>query len=360
MTQKPYGVLSDNHLHNWSAFSTTLPNGLNSRLQDILNEIRSAAEAVRARGGDTLYFAGDLFHVRGSVSPTVLNPAIELFTELTDQHGMTCFILTGNHDLESRDSEALSSACESLRMIEGVVVVSEPAFFPEDSVAMIPWYDSMDRVRDEIEKIKADISCAGEDPEDWTLILHVPVNGVIAGLPDHGFWPAQLAAYGFKRVICGHYHNHRSFPGEVYSVGATTHQTWGDVDTLAGFMIVGDTIEFHESTAPKFIDYDGEWDDDQAIEHCAGNFVRLRLGEATDEEVTMMRDHVMGLGAKGAIVQAIPVVRSAATARTSSVSSAPTVRESINAWIKSNAAPLATDLEKLCEDIMNEAEATTL
>lgn len=352
----PIGICSDCHLHNWSAFSKTNAAGVNDRLQHILDQIKSAAADVKLRGGKRLYITGDLFHVRGSVSPTVLNPAIDLFRSINAM-GVETRILTGNHDLESRDSEALSSACESLRTVEGVTVISESAMFTDDQVFMVPWFDSMDRVRDEIEKCKSN---AGPNLNEWTLMLHAPVNGVIAGLPDHGFWAAELAKHGFKRVFSGHYHNFKAFEGEVYSVGATTHQTWNDVNTKAGYLIVEDGSVVHvDSAAPKFVDYDSDWDDDEAIDKCAKNYVRVRLGSATDEEVSLIRDHVMALGASGCVVQAIPVPKTAAKTRAASVTTAATVRQSINEWVKTHST-LGEPLEKLCEQIMNEVEAVTV
>ncbi len=352
----PFGVCSDCHLHGWSAFSATLPSGINSRLSHILAEIETAADNTRRAGGKRLYIAGDLFHVRGSVSPTVLNPAIDLFTALANT-GIETRILTGNHDLESRDSEKLSSACETLRSVAGVKVVSERMIYCDDKVAMIPWYDSMDRVREEIDKV---VAFCGKEIGEYSLILHAPLNSVIAGIPDHGFYAAELAKHGFKHVFCGHYHSHKQFPGNVFSVGATTHQTWGDVGTLAGHLIVDDTlVAFFESSAPKFVDFDHRWDDDEAIERCKNNFIRVRLGAATDEEVSMIRDHIVALGAAGCVVQAIPVPKTAATTRAASAAAAPTTRQSINDWIKSNSA-LGEPLETLCASIMDEVEGVTL
>jgi len=353
----PYGVCSDTHLHNWSAFSQTLTGGINSRLNDILQEIEAAAINVAKAGGKHLYIAGDLFHVRGSVSPTVLNPAIDLFTRIHQDHGIETRILTGNHDLESRDSEALSSACEALRSVPGVTVVSKTSLFIDDQVAMIPWYDSMDRVREEIDKVVE--ACDGNPISEYALILHAPLNSVIAGIPDHGFYAAELAKHGFKHVFCGHYHAHKSFPGSVYSVGASTHQTWSDVGTLAGHLIVNDRhVQFYESKAPKFVDFDHRWDDDEAIERVSGNFVRVRLGAATDEQVSLIRDHIVALGAKGCVVQAIPTPKSAASSRTSTASATST-RQSISDWIKANST-LGEPLEVMCAAIMDEVEGVTL
>ncbi len=45
--------------------------------------MKRAAAEVRAAGGDTLVFAGDLFHTRGSLDPEVFNPVIETIKGLT-------------------------------------------------------------------------------------------------------------------------------------------------------------------------------------------------------------------------------------------------------------------------------------
>jgi len=356
----PYGIVSDCHLHNWSAFSQITPDGLNTRLVHILDQIKLAALDTAKQSGKRLYITGDLFHVRGSVSPTVLNPAIGLFNAIWAEHGIETRILAGNHDLESRDSNVLSNACESLRMLEGVAVVSEPQMFADDKVVMVPWFDKLDDVRAHIKTFADGLIAQGESLSAWTLMLHAPINGVLIGLPDHGFYAKELEVLGFKRVFSGHYHNHKRFDGEVYSVGAATHQTWNDVGTGAGHLLVDDSgVAFVESKAPQFIDYDSAWDDDQAIERVAGNYVRVKLGQATDEEISLIRDHIDALGSKGVLVQAIPIPKSAATARSASVASASTVRQSINDWIKANST-LGSDLEKLCDDIINEAEAVTV
>lgn len=360
----PFGVISDTHNHPWSQFSRILPSGLNSRLQDILDGERAAGKAVLAAGGKRLYHCGDLFHVRGSVSPKVLNPTKDLCEELTAA-GIELRILTGNHDLESRDSEKLSNACEALSPIPGVTIVSEPRLFHDDNVVMIPWYDSLDDVRKHVKAAIDEIEDLGDTAASYTLMIHAPVNGVLFGIPDHGFYVKELERFGFKRVFSGHYHNHKAFDGEVYSVGALTHQTWNDVKTKAGFLIVSDAgVEHHETAAPKFLDYDLSWDDDQAAEACKGQFIRVRLGEADDDEINMIRDHIIGLGALGCNVDAIPVPKGTATARAATgtaPAAAPTVRQSISQWIKDNAAPSTqTEVEKLCMEVMQEVESITV
>lgn len=368
----PFSIFSDAHCHNWSQFSSVNSDGLNTRLVDILNEIKSAAANVKARGGDTLYCAGDLFHIRGSVSPDVLNPLIDVIEEL-GLDGIKLRILTGNHDLKSRDSEALSSACEALRTLANVEVVSKPTIFWDDKVAMVPWYDAVDDIRKNIHVLKdgledgtVDSSMPAQDISEWTLIIHAPVNGVLVGIPDHGFWAKELEVLGFKYVFSGHYHAHKQFPGNVFSVGATTHQTWNDVGTLAGHLIVNDTgVEHIESKAPKFLDYDLTWDAGAASEAVDGNFVRVVMGAATEEDVDFIRETIMDFGAKGVVVNAIPVPKGTVTTRSAPVAAAViTTRDSIKQWIDTNAAgkdpAFIAKAQSRATAIMNEVEAVTV
>lgn len=354
---KPIGIISDTHCHSWSSFSKPLPSGINNRLQHILDGILQAGRETLAAGGTTLYITGDLMHKRGEISPMVLNPLIDTFDEL-DNMGIETRVLTGNHDLESRNSEALSNSCESLRKSKGVKIVSKPTMFGDDKVAMVPWYDSIDDVRKHIKTLVSEIELI-DDVSEWTLMLHAPVNGVLIGIPDHGFYAKELEVLGFKRVFSGHYHNGKEFPGDVFSVGALTHQTWNDVGTTAGILIASDAgVVRTETKAPKFKDFDLSWDDDTAAQECEGNYMRLKLGEATDDEITMLRDHISGLGGVGVLVQAIPIPKGVAKSRTAATVAAPTVRQSINEWISAHSpAKGRTEIEKLAAAIMDESEA---
>ena len=80
---KPYLVMSDVHLHDWSAFSQ-VDNGVNTRLKIILREIVRAAGHLKKHGGDKIVITGDLFHVRGKLAPSVLNPVTDVFRRLVE------------------------------------------------------------------------------------------------------------------------------------------------------------------------------------------------------------------------------------------------------------------------------------
>lgn len=303
----PYGIISDTHNHNFSSFATILPNGLNSRLEYTLAEIERAGLEVLKQGGDTLFHAGDLFHVRGSVCPSVQNPTKALFEELGAK-GLKIILLAGNHDLESESSSELHNASTILDALPNVMSVARPTYVSGTDIAMLPWVDSVDELRVKVAEFTAELSVIAR-LKKMDLILHAPLNGVIPGMPDIGLTPEEVKEWGFRRVFFGHYHNHKNFDNKVFSVGATTHQTWGDIGSLAGFLIVDeDKVTHHKTLAPNFVAITGEdfetMDYMLLMEKVVDNFVRLDLGVVSTEAIEKCKAYIMKMGARGVIVRA--------------------------------------------------------
>lgn len=330
-----YIVLSDIHFHNWSQFAGINTNGINTRLQFTLNAMRQvAAEAVR-RKIRRMYIAGDLFHVRGSLIPSVLNPTIECFREITAR-GITVRAIPGNHDLETADSCKLASAANALWNLIDIAHVS--GHYEDDRVVMVPWFHKLTDLLREIRCYADNL----HNPGQYDLIIHAPLNGVISGIPDHGLDASELNDFGFRRVFVGHYHNHKAF-GDVYSIGALTHQTWSDVGTRAGYLVVGDTVEQIETDAPKFVDFDDRWmtawSKDDIRAQCEGNFVRVKLGEATEAEIKAVREKMREeYGARDVVVNAQPKPTTP-TRASASVAAGARLEVSIEEWLRHNLRP---------------------
>jgi len=349
VSRAPYGIISDTHVHNWSAFATVNEHGINTRLQIILDETKRCAKEVKKAGGNTIYHAGDLFHVRGSIAPSVLNPTLDCYRDLI-KDGFRVVILAGNHDLEGRDAARVSSAVTALEGVGCEVVNTVAAgMMMSDYVAMTPWHQDLSVLRGHIEAI---------DPADrkgCDLILHAPVDGVIIGLPDHGLTPEYLASLGFKRVFSGHYHNHKSFENGVYSVGALTHLTWSDVGTKAGFLVVtDDEVKWHSSHAPSFVEIYADTDPEEVPLIVDGNYVRAKIEAARNSEVEELREWLMKCGAKGVVIHPIKKPtdeRSTATAKTVSVES------SIGEYIKEQGMVRPAVVQSICTDILSRVEA---
>lgn len=289
----PYSLSSDQHAHDWSQFASIDADGVNSRLRIILNELVRQAEMTKARGWRKMRLAGDLFHVRGKITPSVMNPTIAVFKQISAM-GLEVEAIAGNHDLEDIFSNELGNAMQALDEIEGFSAITKPTLL-DDGVFMVPWIQDLDELR---KVMKAGANAAHD------LIIHAPVNGVIKGIPDHGLEADELIALGYNRVFAGHYHNHVDFSHGVFSIGATSHQNWSDPGTKAGFLMLEDPnrTEFIESRAPKFVNVDhGVTVPDATMIGIFGNYVRLRLQDEEEAVIKATRSSVENAGARGIV-----------------------------------------------------------
>jgi DNA repair exonuclease SbcCD nuclease subunit len=299
---KPYALLADIHLHGWSAFSTIDKHGVNSRLAGLLSEIERAAEEVKKVGGNMLVIAGDLFHVRGKIAPSVLNPTVKAFRKILSDKTFSIVIMPGNHDLEGKTATEVNSAVTVLASI-GCFVVTKPTqcgFVGQQQVHMVPWIESVDDLHDYLDELRE------AKAKETDLILHAPVNGVIPGLPATGLRPHELADFGFRRVFAGHYHNHKEFPGQVFSIGALAHHTWSDIGSKAGFLIVHeDKVVWNKSHLPEFIEMAEDESEAEFEMRIPDNFVRMKIRSTKNADMEAARKWALDRGAKGVIVLSV-------------------------------------------------------
>lgn len=346
------GIISDTHNHNWSVFSRQLPNKLNDRLNYILEETFRAAKTAKEAGCNTLIHTGDMFHVRGSVAPSVLNPTMDVYMRITQELDMAVYVLAGNHDLENNDSDRLGNASESLSGC-GVTVISDKYIDTKNKRLFLPYFNSCNQLREEIEKVEIE-----GDRSEWTLFIHAPLNGVIAGIPDNGLSAAELKAYGFKAVFCGHYHHHQVFDGNVCSVGALTHQTFGDIGTSAGFIVFNEAenkIAHYPSNAPKFVEFDPSWGELEIVENIQGNYVRARLEGGTNSEVEEVREFLHDAGAKGIQIVHVPKTTTARETPVASVAAGSSAKVGLKEWCEANGYDIEVQTEALL--IMGEVDS---
>lgn len=357
-----FAVLADIHAYGSTVYSGTGVDGINIRLQLILDEMLRSAKTLLDEGGKTMFIAGDIFHTRGSIDPEVLNPLRGTVEEILNT-GIDIHAIPGNHDLKSKDSRALSSQIENLAQISiagGMFrCYNEVTSFQIDGqwFGFVPWRAS---IKDFLEDM-GDLS-AHPAHADMHVFIHAGIDGVLSGMPAHGLTDADLAAFGFKRVYAGHYHNHVIFPGnKVVSIGATTHHNWGDVSTRAGFLIVdtdADTVTFHDTQAPKFADLTGLDELEMELE-CRGNYVRFRGPSMTQTEINELRDQFRKWGALGVSIE---VPKATVAARPSaSASKGLTIDQSVANFVDTaKGIPPSVDREKLkkrCQQILDESRA---
>lgn len=351
---KPYGLASDLHCHNWQAFSSVGEDGINTRLKMLLMEVGRLAAEVVAADGDTLYFAGDIFHVRGSIAPSVLNPVLDLFRSLIAQ-GLRIVIIPGNHDLESKHSKRVSNAVTALESV-GCLVCHETQVFddePGHSVLVVPWHDKVADLKAHLLKLEA------YAVSDTDLILHAPIDGTIKGLPDHGLDPEWLGNLGFRSVYAGHYHHHKEFDHNVFSIGAVAHHTWSDVGSKAGFLVVGSTgPKWFKSHTPEFVDLSAATDEAEVEIMAEGNYVRARVTTSKVKEINELREWLMKSGAKGVVIQTIKEPTKAREGSIAhSVKAGASIETSIADYVKSQEFPNGEQVQMECQRILAEVEA---
>lgn len=323
---KPYIIMSDLHFHNWSQFATTNSDMVNSRLQNILDAVDYAIECLVAKGGNRVYIAGDVFHTRGAVQTSVLNPVLSHFKRQINK-GIEFRIIPGNHDLGTKDTHWIGNAIQSLEGI-GCEVITAPTIFPDDKVVMFPWYDDLDKLR-----LDMKVKYTG----GYSAIIHAPLNDVIRGIPNLGFDPADLETIGYRRIYVGHYHNHKNFNNRVYSIGSLTHQTWSDVNSTSGFILEADGIISHlETKSPKFVDSGGI---SPVLEN---NYIRHTTNTSNAAKIEQFRKSFYSKGALGVQIKSEPVVEFTRTVK--SKGDNPTLVESMSSWADEN---IIKDKEKI-------------
>ena len=342
---KPYGLCADIHLHSWSAFSKVSTSGVNERLEIILSELKRCSVEVIKAGGDTMIVAGDIFHVRGSIAPLVLNPTMDCFREIISS-GVNVTLLAGNHDAELKDVTRLSSAITALEGV-GCSVINE--YVMSDDMILIPWQKSVAEL-----KLKLESITGHRGSRD--LILHAPIDDVLIGIPSHGLDASYLASLGFRRVFSGHYHNFKDFENKVYSIGSTTHLTWSDIDSKAGFLIVSDEgVKWHKSHAPEFVEIDAGMDHSEIAMIVDGHYVRAKLKTSKQSDVEESRQFLLDSGAKGVVIVAEREAVGAMRTGTATVKAGASLEVSVGDFIKAQSYTNQEALALLCHEILTEA-----
>jgi hypothetical protein len=213
----------------------------------------------------------------------------------------------------------ISSSVSALEAV-GVRVYHEPTRIITGGRTwlLVPWVKDLAALRRIINDARAN-----------HVVVHAPLNGVIKGIPDHGLTPSDFEGLSLDYAFCGHYHNHRRFDiadGQVVSVGALTHQNWGDTEAKAGYIILNDKNELEQraTTAPRFVKVDAAGYRYLPEECYRENYVKVINGDWTDPaEIQEVKDYLLLLGAKAVLVEG--AVKRPVTTRGTKTGAAPTL-----------------------------------
>lgn len=231
---------ADWQFDSYTRLSTPLPNGITSRLGDMLAYWnRMGAYAVEA-GASELIVAGDLFNNRTAIDLTVLDAVCRAVHESSGWFDHVR-VLVGNHDAHLR-----TPTINSLQALRGLADVLEA---PEviGKIGYVPWNDDLTAFRKGIDAVSSN----GAE----ILISHVLIEGSV---PKGGIPLAYLQPDKFKRIFVGDVHDPITHPDclHVQYIGGPMQLDWRDAGRTRGFILYDvdtDEMEYVENDfSPRF------------------------------------------------------------------------------------------------------------
>ncbi len=331
-------AFTDLHVHPHPFGAGTDPTtGRQSRLQDCLNVLDQTAELATELDASFRIFCGDMFHVRGRLAPSVINPVIEHFRE---EKSFKDILLVGNHDMEHRVEGE-----HALRSLEGrqVLVLEGHGFEVTHKggrgglgIGWVAYEPNIGELKRKVEEVAAKRRVSGWKGQA-VFLLHHGVDGAMAHIPSMGFGPGDLPCDDFDLVLCGDYHNHKMLvENKAWMIGAPLHHSFGDVGEKRGWMdfdLAAGTWKFHENDkAPKFVAYDEPktaFDTIPSVDEIRGNFIRLR-----SENQSWLDDTKEAVEAEGARAVRCELVQSWKAVERADVTLTMTFKQMFDTWLQ--------------------------
>lgn len=273
-------IIADPHFHNWAPFSD-IENGINSRLQQTINAAKEALDFALSDDKIVLV-VGDMFHTRGQLIPSVYNEVVKLWKEYQDK-GITFYMIAGNHDSETLNSETDKTAIDSLKSDKCHVVSEGFSCFdlPNRKLWAFAWVDNINELKQSLE------ACREQMSENDIVMIHASIIGTHSRIWQ-GLDPEFLYQLPCRFVMAGHIHDFFNYKNKVYSVGSLTQQNMGDMGKERGYLyITSDNKVFQNRTkAPQFCDLTKTDVDNSLVfaKRVKDNFVRITLENVSEED----------------------------------------------------------------------------
>jgi DNA repair exonuclease SbcCD nuclease subunit len=201
-------------------------------------------QEVKKNNCDTIFFLGDWFESRSSLSVMTINYSLRALRQL-DAVGIPVFIIVGNHDLFYRNTRDMHST-EIFREFKNITIVDEPLSLNEEFL-LTPFL-----FKEEYAELAPIIN------QHKYVFGHFEFrNFYLTGsfqLAEHGFLHKLLN--GPKYIFSGHYHKRQASDNTIY-IGNPFATSYSDVDDNERGMTILDLkvedMEFINYAGPTFI-----------------------------------------------------------------------------------------------------------
>lgn len=249
-------IFSDLHSHNFRPYSEILPDGTNSRFQDILNVLEEIYRICKQEEVDGVLCGGDLFHARSVLNVATFNAVYEAIAKI--KTAVKFFVLAvGNHDQSNK-----LGTIHSTKTFNAVIdVLDKPDWYAKyvdgESIGIfvIPFIDNREAIVNSISEAVATWDAV--EPCPRILLGHFGVSGANPGsnfvlksselpvLPD-------LRPDLFDQIFLGHYHMPQELLDNARFIGAPLQHNWGDSGQERGIWLY-DTLADSKYHIPKKI-----------------------------------------------------------------------------------------------------------
>lgn len=242
-------IVSDLHFHAHKSHASTTDGGMNSRLEQAIGVFEHIAKTGRRMGVKTMAVCGDIFHVRGTLKPSVFNRVHGAVSAIAEM-GIKIVMIPGNHDME--DVCGKHTAIDTFASIEGCTVLG--GNYAEEVTANgwriigIPYVHKIEDFKGVFIDAVADL----RPDEKTVMLIHQGIDEFEPNVPATGLTAEWLEDTVPCMVFAGHYHRPGK-KGRVVSVGAPMQHTFGGEGQERGFWIYDEVgaVEFFPVTADK-------------------------------------------------------------------------------------------------------------
>ncbi len=289
---------SDLHCSNHAQFSTILPNGRNSRLQDCCNIILQAQQIAAdywcAKDPiSAVIFCGDLFHTRAKIDMDVYVTTWEYVRSLASI--VPVYLLKGNHDCHNKVGDVNSLEPFDTNADYGVRVLSEPQRFKVEGCTFQAEPYTADT---------ADLSRRLQTYESAdVLLMHQALKEGAVGpysMTGHGeIGLSDLSLEKWRYVVAGDFHKKQSLSnGKFRYCGSPLQLNFGEAGEDKAFLLLDTTtwsMTEIPTAAPKFYVFNTPTEFLEA--KAAGtvrpevDFVRVLYSETAREEAEIVKTH---------------------------------------------------------------------
>lgn len=211
----------DIQAHEWKQFATVTPEGMNSRLHNILSVFDVISREAKSRGIKKLLINGDVFEENSYISTETYDGVYRKLEKLHDE-GVETVINLGNHDVVLYSA---SRVLHALRPFRKVATIFERPGVAWSHVFLVPY-------EPDVEKIKSSFAALG-DGSCTCVAAHVGVQGGSVGPKDYLLrCPIKLRDLHPKRIkliLLSDFHKSQFLRKNVLYMGSPIQHTFGEV-----------------------------------------------------------------------------------------------------------------------------------